>query len=271
MVGMNEKDIKVSSIHGDLKMKKIISVLLLLSIAVFALSACGMGKSKIEDYEWKMRTIAHVEGEQLVYDAAAEESTAHPEAKIIEMTLVAKDGKITITDITKNKTYEGTYTVSGRTPEGTDYNITIDGKSGYATVAMTTYADGTEEPTLPISLDGYTDFIFLNREGGTFHQGTMNKTIRRIIRDCNDEVLMKDEENPVLLPHFSCHSLRHTFTTRMCEAGVNIKVMQDTLGHADISTTLNIYADVTKELKKGEFADLDAYFKGEVKKTEAAY
>ena len=54
------------------------------------------------------------------------------------------------------------------------------------------------------------------------------------------------ETNPeVLLPHFSCHSLRHTFTTRMCEAGVNIKVIQDALGHSDISTTLNIYADVT--------------------------
>lgn len=54
--------------------------------------------------------------------------------------------------------------------------------------------------------------------------------------------------------------MRHTFTTRMCEAGVNIKVMQDTLGHADISTTLNIYADVTKELKKEEFEGLDSYF-----------
>lgn len=111
-----------------------------------------------------------------------------------------------------------------------------------------------------VVIDGYTDFIFVNRDGGTFYQGSLNKTIRRIIRDCNDEVLMKEEENPVLLPHFSCHSLRHTFTTRMCEAGVNIKVMQDTLGHADISTTLNIYADVTKELKKSEFAGLDAYF-----------
>ena len=141
-------------------MKKIISILLLLSIAVFALSACGMRKPKIEDYEWKMRTIAHVEGEQLVYDAAAEESTTHPEAKIIEMTLVAKDGKITITDVTNGKTYEGTYTVSGRNPEGTDYHITIDGKSGYAGVAMTTYADGSEEPTLPISLDGYSMYFY---------------------------------------------------------------------------------------------------------------
>ena len=140
-------------------MKKIISILLLAATLIFALSACGMGKPKIEDYEWKMRTIAHIEGEQLVYDAA-EESTAHPEAKIIEMTLVAKDGKITITDITNGKTYEGTYTVSGRNPEGTDYHITIDGKSGYAGVAMTSYADGTEEPTLPISLDGYSMYFY---------------------------------------------------------------------------------------------------------------
>ena len=64
----------------------------------------------------------------------------------------------------------------------------------------------------------------------------------------------------VLLPHFSCHSLRHTFTTRMCEAGVNIKVIQDALGHSDISTTLNIYADVTKEMKAAEFKGLDSYF-----------
>ena len=141
-------------------MKKIVSILLLAVTLIFALSACGMRKPKIEDYEWKMRTIMHIEDNQSVYDAAEEESSTHPEAKIIEMTLVAKDGKITITDVTNNKTYEGTYTVSGRNPEGTDYNITIDGKSGYAGVAMTTYADGSEEPTLPISLDGYSLYFY---------------------------------------------------------------------------------------------------------------
>lgn len=112
-----------------------------------------------------------------------------------------------------------------------------------------------------VKIDGYTDFIFVNRFGAAQHQGTLNKALRRIIRDCNDEVLEKNEENPVLLPRFSCHSLRHTFTTRMCEAGVNIKVIQDALGHSDISTTLNIYADVTKELKKKEFEGLEEVFK----------
>lgn len=113
------------------------------------------------------------------------------------------------------------------------------------------------------TVDGYTDFIFINRFGQPQHQATLNKAIRRIIRDCNDEQLLKDENAEVLLPHFSCHSLRHTFTTRMCEAGVNVKVIQDTLGHKDISTTLNIYTDVTKELRKSEFEGLDSYFKNE--------
>ena len=110
------------------------------------------------------------------------------------------------------------------------------------------------------SVDGYTDFIFVNRYGDTQHLGTLNKAIRRIIRDCNDAQFEKSENPEVLLPHFSCHTLRHTFTTRMCEAGVNIKVIQDALGHADVSTTLGIYADVTKDLRKDEFAGLDVYF-----------
>ena len=110
------------------------------------------------------------------------------------------------------------------------------------------------------SVDGYTDFIFVNRYGDTQHLGTLNKAIRRIIRDCNDAQFEKSDNPEVLLPHFSCHTLRHTFTTRMCEAGVNIKVIQDALGHADVSTTLGIYADVTKDLRKDEFAGLDAYF-----------
>lgn len=111
------------------------------------------------------------------------------------------------------------------------------------------------------TVDGYTDFIFINRFGQPQHQSTLNKAIRRIIRDCNDEQFLKDDNPKVLLPHFSCHSLRHTFTTRMCEAGVNVKVIQDTLGHKDISTTLNIYTDVTKELKRSGFESLDLYFK----------
>ena len=112
------------------------------------------------------------------------------------------------------------------------------------------------------TIDGYTDFLFLNRFGLPHNQGTLNKALRRIVRDCNDEILLKEAENAVLLPHFSCHILRHTFTTRMCEAGVNVKVIQETLGHSDVSTTLNIYADMTKELQQSGFADFEEYLSG---------
>ena len=95
---------------------------------------------------------------------------------------------------------------------------------------------------------------------------TPEQFVLGIIRDCNDEVLAKNPNSTVLLPRFSCHTLRHTFTTRMCEAGVNVKVIQDTLGHKDISTTLNIYTDVTKELRQSEFEGLDSYFKSEYNK-----
>ncbi len=110
------------------------------------------------------------------------------------------------------------------------------------------------------TVDMYTDFIFVNKDGKVQHAGNLNKAIRRIVRDCNYDVLQKGEENPVLLPLFSCHTLRHTFTTRLCESGMNIKVIQDVLGHADIQTTLNIYADVTKDKKMEEFDNLSAQF-----------
>ena len=39
-----------------------------------------------------------------------------------------------------------------------------------------------------------------------------NKALQRIMRDCNSEVLEKKgvDSDPVLLPKFSCHVLRHT-------------------------------------------------------------
>ena len=141
-------------------MKKIILAFLLVTTLVLTLSACGAGEVKIEDYEWKMSYVMHGEDNQVVVDAVGEYDTAHPEAKIVEMILIAKDGKITISDLTNNKSYEGTYTVQQKTPAGTDYKITIDGKDGYATVAMTTYADGSEEPTLPINLGTHSIYFY---------------------------------------------------------------------------------------------------------------
>ncbi len=56
--------------------------------------------------------------------------------------------------------------------------------------------------------------------------------------------------------YYRCHHLRHTFCTRLCENDVNPKVIQVIMGHSDITTTMNIYAEVTKEKKIQTFDDL---------------
>ena len=61
------------------------------------------------------------------------------------------------------------------------------------------------------------------------------------------------------MPNFSCHVLRHTFTTRLVESGMNVKVIQNVLGHSDIQTTLNIYADVTRDMKNQQFNQLEDF------------
>lgn len=112
-------------------------------------------------------------------------------------------------------------------------------------------------------IDGYQDFIFCNRFGDVLNLGVINKALRRIMRDCNDEVLenYEGDDMPVLLPRFSCHTFRHTFTTRMCESGMHLKVIQGILGHSDIRTTMDIYADITKELQDIAMDDLTSYLK----------
>lgn len=88
----------------------------------------------------------------------------------------------------------------------------------------------------------------------------INQALYRIRDAYNIEetaLAKKEKREPVLLPKFSCHILRHTFCTRLCEVESNIKVIQSIMGHKDISTTLDIYADCTDEKKKEVLNNLD--------------
>ena len=103
-------------------------------------------------------------------------------------------------------------------------------------------------------VDGMSGFIFCNREGKLLVPSGINKTIRRIYEAYNAEEILKAQKQrrkPILIPHFSCHHIRHTFCTRFCENETNLKVIQNIMGHANIETTMDIYAEAT-ELKKKE-------------------
>ena len=147
-------------------MKKTIGVLLTI-ICMFTMSSCGSGVIAIEDYEWKMGAVMRndievAQNEDELVVAVGEEDDIHPNAKIVDLKLFAKDGSISITDATNNKTYSGTYKVQQKTPKGTDYEVMIDGIKGYATVAPTEYYDGSEVPTLPINLGEYSLYFTPN-------------------------------------------------------------------------------------------------------------
>ena len=64
------------------------------------------------------------------------------------------------------------------------------------------------------------------------------------------ETAQKEGREPVLLPHFTCHQLRHTFCTRLCEFEKRPKFVQYVMGQADIKTTMDVYAEVDKNAQK---------------------
>ena len=113
-------------------------------------------------------------------------------------------------------------------------------------------------------IDGYSGFIFTNRCGYVHNPQTINRAIKRIYTACNEqevEQAKKEHRQPVLIPHFSVHNLRHTFCTRFCENETDLKIIQEIMGHSDITTTMNIYNEATKERKQESFARLEGKIK----------
>lgn len=83
------------------------------------------------------------------------------------------------------------------------------------------------------------DFVFTS-ENFPGYPITAVRLIRRM------ETLLKIAGLPPLTPH----SLRHTHTSLLAEAGVSLDTIMDRLGHKSDTTTKGIYLHVTKELKK---------------------
>ena len=108
-------------------------------------------------------------------------------------------------------------------------------------------------------IDGMSGFVFVNRNGGVPNPQTINRTIKRIVHNYNSEEVVqakKGRREPIILPDFSCHNLRHTFCTRLCEHETNLKVIQAIMGHRNIETTMDVYAEATERKKQQTFENL---------------
>ena len=113
-------------------------------------------------------------------------------------------------------------------------------------------------------VDGYSDFVFLNNNGQVYTQSFVYDTIQGITTSYNKEEYAKaleEKREPCYLPKISAHILRHTFCTRMCEQNINIKVLQDVMGHRNIRTTMETYAKAFRDKKVEAVMALNGAFK----------
>lgn len=115
------------------------------------------------------------------------------------------------------------------------------------------------------SVDGYSNFVFLKSKNSTvFLTANVDRVIKLIVKEYNAvELKLAKEQNrdAITLPYFSVHNLRHTFCTRLCEHESNLKVVQEVMGHSNISTTMNIYNEATIDAKKSSFKALQGKIK----------
>lgn len=109
-------------------------------------------------------------------------------------------------------------------------------------------------------IDGVKGFIFFNSRGKVRIPDNVNNTIHKLISRYNlleERKAKEDNREPVFMPEFSSHTLRHTFCTRLCETGIDVKVLQQVMGHSKITTTLDIYTSVTQEHKTIAFEGIE--------------
>lgn len=121
------------------------------------------------------------------------------------------------------------------------------------------------KPLPPVNIDGVDyNFVFRNRYGEPFIPSEINRAIKRIVRDYNKGETERAKQrgtNARLLPDFSCHIIRHTFCTRLSENTNNVNAIKAIMGHADIQTTYNIYADVTKQARRETLEEMNGKIK----------
>lgn len=123
-------------------------------------------------------------------------------------------------------------------------SLTVDENGKVITGSTKTYAGTRDVPILDILYNALKNLSFNNEN---ISKSIVDKEIKYVCKIAK-------------IKNISVHVLRHTFATRCIEAGMQAIVLQKILGHSNIQTTLNIYADVFNEFKEEEVNKTSLYF-----------
>lgn len=100
--------------------------------------------------------------------------------------------------------------------------------------------------TKTIVIDGYSGFLFINRNGNPRtnieYDGIFNRIVKKYNK-CHEEKLPKK---------MTPHTLRHTFCTNWANDGINPHTLQYIMGHKNITMTLSYYTHPTYMSAKAE-------------------
>lgn len=93
-----------------------------------------------------------------------------------------------------------------------------------------------------------SEFVFINNFGNPITRQGFFKNLKKISKACG----LKKEISP--------HTLRHSYATHLLKNGADLRIIQELLGHSDISTT-EIYTHVVNEKLKMEYQNHPHYKK----------
>jgi len=101
---------------------------------------------------------------------------------------------------------------------------------GYSARSLETYFQ-KREAAKPAQRSNY---VFVNRMGGKFSRTGLWKIIKKLVNQAG------------ITRKVTPHTFRHSFATHMLEGGADLRIVQEMLGHADISTT-QIYTTIDRD------------------------
>ena len=84
------------------------------------------------------------------------------------------------------------------------------------------------------------NLLFCNEYGNAYTDSALNSCLKRI---CKFVGIVDNAHN---------HKLRHSYSTNSYSAGIDYKVMEETMGHSDIRMTIDTYTDLPLETQQKE-------------------